>query len=89
MTGGTEKNHPADETGETGETGVADSAVRSLAPVPRHEHPAGGRYVGRSTGQGFAFQISLAYSAMVRSLENLPLAATLQMAFCAQAAGSA
>jgi hypothetical protein len=32
------------------------------------------------TGQGFAFQISFAYPAMVRSLENFPDAATFKIA---------
>src|SRR5262249_25141551 len=41
------------------------------------------------TTQGFAFQMSAAYSAMVRSLENLPDPATLRMAFRAQPSGSA
>ena len=37
------------------------------------------------TGQGSALQISAAYSAMVRSLENLPLLATFRIALCAHA----
>ena len=41
------------------------------------------------TGHGFAFQISLAYSAIVRSLENLPEPATFRIALRAQASGSA
>src|SRR5262245_58219415 len=41
------------------------------------------------TGHGFAFQISLAYSAIVRSLENFPDAATLTIAIRVQASGSA
>ncbi len=40
------------------------------------------------TGQGSAFQISAAYWAMVRSLENLPLEATFRIAFSAHAPGS-
>src|SRR5262249_50297759 len=39
------------------------------------------------TGHGFAPQISAAYSAMVRSLENWPECATLRIAFRAQASG--
>src|SRR5206468_3470635 len=35
------------------------------------------------TGHGFAPQMSAAYSAMVRSLENFPEAATFRMALCA------
>src|SRR4029079_10947271 len=41
------------------------------------------------TGHGFTFQISAAYSDMVRSLENFPELATLRMALCAQAFRSA
>src|SRR5262249_60387269 len=41
------------------------------------------------TGQGSASQMLAAYSAMVRSLENLPELATLRMALRAQASGSA
>ena len=37
------------------------------------------------TGTASSFQISLAYSAMVRSLENLPMRAVLRMAMRAQA----
>jgi hypothetical protein len=40
-------------------------------------------------GQGLASQISAAYCAMVRSLENVPEAATLRTAFCAHPFGSA
>ena len=42
-----------------------------------------------STGHGFAFQISVAYSAMVRSLENFPEAATFKMAMSAHSSGLA
>ena len=41
------------------------------------------------TGHGFACQISWAYSAMVRSLENFPDAATFKTALRTQASGSA
>jgi len=41
------------------------------------------------TGDGFKFQISRAYSMIVRSLENFPEQATLMMAFCAHPSGSA
>ena len=41
------------------------------------------------TGHGFAFQISAAYSAMVRSLENFPELATFKIALRAQASRSA
>jgi hypothetical protein len=37
-------------------------------------------YPFQDTGQGLAFQISVAYCAIVRSLENFPEAATLKMA---------
>ena len=45
--------------------------------------PAGG-----STGQGRAFQICSAYSAIVRSLENRPDAATLRIARRVHSSGS-
>ena len=53
--------------------------------------PASGLIVGHGyvTMQGFAFQIPAAYSAIVRSLENLPDAATLRIAFRAQPSRSA
>ena len=41
------------------------------------------------TGHGFTFQISPAYSVMVRSLENLPEPAIFRIALRAQASGSA
>jgi hypothetical protein len=41
------------------------------------------------TEHGSAFQIFVAYSAMVRSLENFPEAATFRIALRAQASGSA
>ena len=41
------------------------------------------------TGHGSTFQISLAYSAIERSLENFPELATFRIAFCAHAPGSA
>ena len=41
------------------------------------------------TGHGFAFQMSAAYSAIVRSLENFPEPATFRMALRAQASASA
>src|SRR6266446_5915553 len=40
------------------------------------------------TGHGLTLQILFAYSAIVRSLENLPEPATFKMALCAQASGS-
>ncbi len=50
---------------------------------------AGGHLCFYSTGQAFAFQISVAYSEIVRSLENLPELATLRIALRDQASGSA
>ena len=44
---------------------------------------------GYCTGDGFKFQISFAYSLMVRSLENFPQQATLMIALRAHASGSA
>ena len=44
--------------------------------------------VVHDTGHGCTFQISAAYSAMVRSLENFPEAATFKIALLAQALGS-
>src|SRR5271165_583160 len=41
------------------------------------------------TGHGSAFQISEAYWAMARSLENFPELATFRIALCAHAPGSA
>jgi hypothetical protein len=41
------------------------------------------------TGHGPTFQMPAAYSAMVRSLENFPEAATFKIALRAQALGSA
>ena len=41
------------------------------------------------TGHGCAFQISVAYWAMVRSLENFPDPAMFKIALPAQALGSA
>ena len=42
-----------------------------------------------STGTGCTFQISLLYSAMLRSLENFPEPATFRMALYAHPSGSA
>src|SRR5262249_4490605 len=47
------------------------------------------RRLHHDTGHGFTCQMSEAYSAIVRSLENLPEPATLRMALRAHAAGSA
>lgn len=43
----------------------------------------------QDTGHGSTFQMAVAYSAMVRSLENLPDAATFRITLRAQASGSA
>ena len=47
------------------------------------------RIVHQGTGHGFTSQISAAYSAMVRSLENLPELATFKMTLRAHPHGSA
>src|SRR5215831_17449770 len=47
------------------------------------------RRLHHDTEQGFTCQMSDAYSAIVRSLENFPEPATLRMALRAHAAGSA
>jgi hypothetical protein len=44
---------------------------------------------GYEIGHGFAFQMLAAYSAIVRSLENFPDAATFLMALRVHASGSA
>ena len=62
----------------------ATPAPRVLAPWPPRIRRR--RYC---TGDGFKFQISFAYSVIVRSLENFPQQATLMRAFLAQASGSA
>jgi hypothetical protein len=46
-----------------------------------------GALLSYRTGQGFAFHISVAYSWIVRSLENLPEAATFKIAFRVQSFG--
>src|SRR5205823_1664990 len=46
-------------------------------------------HLGHSTGQGVAFQMPAAYSAIVRSLENFPEQATLMIALRPQASASA
>lgn len=55
-------------------------------------HPGKARHArsvtSYDTAHGRTFQISLAYSAMVRSLENFPDPATFRMAFAAQASRS-
>src|SRR5207245_2050196 len=53
-----------------------------------HWDPASRDLSNHVTGHGSAFQISAAYSAIVRSLENLPERATLIIAFLAQVSGS-
>ena len=52
-------------------------------------HVVDHRRLHHATGHGFRCQMSAAYSAIVRSLENFPELATLRMAFRAQALGSA
>src|SRR5882672_8077367 len=53
------------------------------------DHVLSCRVVVYGTGHGFTPQISAAYSAMVRSLENLPELAMFRMALRAHACGSA
>src|SRR4029450_10295963 len=47
------------------------------------------RSLRHTVGHGFTWQMSAAYSAMVRSLENFPELATFRMALRAHASGSA
>src|SRR5690606_19379201 len=63
------------------------SRVRGRAAWQRRTGSSG-THGAHGTGHGAASQISLAYSAMVRSLENFPDAATFRMAVSAQPAGS-
>src|SRR5262249_25579859 len=67
---------------------TAPQVVGGRAPNQRLGTPPSCRGA-QGTGHGSACQISAAYSAMVRSLENLPEQATLRIAFRAQASGSA
>ena len=57
------------------------------SPVDGLDQPLGRRSRVQSTGHGSAPQTSAAYSAIVRSLENLPECPTLRIAFRAQASG--
>src|SRR5262245_52000334 len=71
--------------------------VFALEPAQVDEHgrrgwfarQRGNHHVHHDTGHGFTCQISDAYSAIVRSLENLPEPATFRIALRAQAARSA
>ena len=76
------------------------AAPAPVVPEHRVRHDAGAGFPASGlisamspppyfTMQGFAFQMSAAYSAMVRSLENFPDPATLRMAFRAQPSWSA
>ena len=60
------------------------SAKRSKPPLSSPRLAPCALYL---TGQGWARQISFAYSEIVRSLENLPEAAILRMTLCAQSSG--
>src|SRR5208337_3324566 len=67
---------------------------REYAEVDAHLIDGGAQRRGsanRSYGMGhaFTFQMSAAYSAIVRSLENFPELATFRIALCAHAPGSA
>ena len=57
---------------------------QGVAPSGELVPASGMRPVRYGTGQGFACQISAAYSAIVRSLENLPELATFRIALRAQ-----
>ena len=73
--------------------------IRRSGPAtvnPLHRKPSSARWTGvipirrrYDTGHGSASQIPAAYSAMVRSLENLPEPATFRIALQAQPCGSA
>jgi hypothetical protein len=100
MPAGTE----ADELLRIVEIGPA-LVVFAFEPGRINQHLFGGRFAGQwrnghrrsflsgdpfqDTGQGFAFQISVAYCAIVRSLENLPELATFKIALRAHALRSA
>src|SRR5215831_239317 len=71
---------PVGATGNVGALPGSSVTARFGAPLRRR---------GESTGHGFASQISVAYWAMVRSLEKKPDAAMLAMAFFVQASWSA
>jgi hypothetical protein len=57
---------------------VSQASWRRLRPLVGPSH---------GTREGLAFQISAAYSAMLRSLENLPELATFRIAFVAHSSG--
>jgi len=60
--------------------------IWNKAMVVPENHEA---FYGSSTGTAWAFQISRAYSRTVRSMENLPILATLRMDMRVQRAGLA
>src|SRR4051794_9575494 len=70
------------EEAEVGPVAAGRGPERRAGARPGHVRP----YV---TGQGFACQISVAYSAIVRSLENVPVLAMLRIALRAQPSWSA
>jgi len=72
----------------TGEPRIARCTEMTAEPVERIAHRQY-RSLLYDTGHGFACQISAAYCAMVRSLENFPEPATFRMALRAHASGSA
>src|SRR5215831_709117 len=72
-----------DEDGQRGRFAGQWGKCRGLLRVVDH------RMLHHDTRHALTCQISAAYSAIVRSLENLPEAATFKMAFRAQASGSA
>ncbi len=90
MTAGAE----ADPLIRVGKIGLA-LIIIPLQPAQVHQHGLRGRLAGEwregavhNTGHRCTFQISLAYWAMVRSLENFPEPATFKIALLAQALGS-
>src|SRR5258707_15627634 len=66
--------------GEAHPTGDRSTSSRSYCQGIVHD---------QDTGHGSTFQMEAAYSAIVRSLENLPEPATFKMALRAQASGLA
>ena len=84
----------ADPLTRVGKIGLA-LIIFPFQPAQVHQHGFRGRLSGEwrerivhDTGHGCTFQISLAYSAMVRSLENFPEPATFKIALLAHALGS-
>jgi len=62
--------------------------LKQRSPNPLRARRSGPKSI-YCTGDGFKFQMSFAYSVMVRSLENFPERATFMMALLSHASGSA